>query len=173
MTGDAGHDPRADAAPPLAGEHEDVAHVGERGAVADDARESHLPAAVEGAEADRVADGALHDLAGNPGGPVGRPGKEVVDRVEVEPRGIGGDQDATVVPLVVHEAHAPFRAARGARSRRSRSRAAAGPGAATGGVRITTSEAAARTESTNSPTARSRAERRVSAGTKAPAGVVT
>ena len=36
-----------------------------------------------------------------------------MDRVQVEPRRIRGDQDVAVVLLVVHEAHAPFRAAEG------------------------------------------------------------
>ena len=81
----------------MAVHHENVGDVRERRAVADDAGESHLAAAVEGAEADRVVDRPLHDLAGNPLGPVG-PGEELVDRGQVEPRRIRGDQDVAVLP---------------------------------------------------------------------------
>src|SRR4029077_7607167 len=84
MAPDRGHDLLADAAAAMAVEHEHVGHVGERRPVADHAGEAHLATAIEGAEADRVADRSLHHLAGDARRPVGA-GQEAVHGLEVEP----------------------------------------------------------------------------------------
>src|SRR5262245_53854817 len=57
------HEARGDAEPAVRLEHEDVGEVAERGAVGDDAGEADLTRAFERAEADRVAQRALDDVA--------------------------------------------------------------------------------------------------------------
>src|SRR5215510_13296558 len=65
-------------------ESEDVTDVGEGGTVADHAGKADLAGALEGAEAQRVLDGAGHRLARHALRPVRR-GEKAVDHVEVEP----------------------------------------------------------------------------------------
>src|SRR5499427_39282 len=84
MRHDGGHEalPHPVAASRL--ESEDIANVGEGGAVADHSGEADLAAALEGAEAERVLDGTGHRLPRHALRPVRR-GEKAVDHVEVEP----------------------------------------------------------------------------------------
>lgn len=90
MRQDGGDELLAHAAASVGGEDEDVAEVGVGRVVRDHTGEAHLAVPVEGAEAQRMADRALHDLAWDSGRPVGA-GEEAVDHVQVEPGRFRGD----------------------------------------------------------------------------------
>src|SRR5229473_622396 len=140
---DGRHELLAHAAAPMGIEHEDIADIGEGGVVRDHAGKAHLLVSIEGAETGGVAEGAGHQLARNPRGPVRGPREETMDHVEVEPRRVGDDRqlgwaafvEHGIVLLVGRRAQACARrvwrmADSGTRSRRSTLRAAAGLGVA-------------------------------------------
>ena len=82
-----------DAAPPVRLDHEHVGQVGEDGLIRDDPAESDQRGPIVGAEAEGVADGALHDRTRPPGSPVGG-GEEPEDGVGVYAGRVVGDLDA-------------------------------------------------------------------------------
>src|SRR5262249_29874406 len=63
--------------------------------------EADLEVCVVEAEAEGVLDGAVHDLARNPPGPVGA-AQEIVDRPAVELHLVRGDREAVALPLRRH-----------------------------------------------------------------------
>src|SRR5206468_3688183 len=76
-------EPGREPLPAMRRQHEDVGEVSECRLVGDEAREADLRAALVQAEAERMRDGALDELARDARRPVAR-GEEAVDDVEIE-----------------------------------------------------------------------------------------
>lgn len=103
MSGDELKDGLGEAAAAVRLEHVNVAEVGERGEIGDDAGESDLMAFWRvDADAERVFERAGDDLARDARGPVAAR-QEGVDGVDVEERGIVGDEIAVVLERLWHE----------------------------------------------------------------------